>query len=299
MEVTLELPSLLPTSGTESICPGLGYRGRVAPTPTGYLHAGHAATFWTAFCRARSAGGKLVLRVEDLDSVRCRPEYVAAAEEDLRWLGIRWDEGPELGGSFQPYVQSQRMCWYREAWDRLHSAGYLYPCMRTRRDVETSPMAPHGEEQIFPPAWRPSSDLAGEYSSPEGVNWRFRVPDGQQIEFHDGRCGKYSAVAGRDFGDFLVWRKDGVPSYELAVVVDDIAMKISEVVRGEDLLLSTCRQLLLYEALQCAAPAFFHCPLILDSDGKRLAKRDAARTIQTLRSKGVSPEELLNQLGGE
>ena len=229
------------------------YRGRIAPTPTGFLHLGHAATFWTAFHRARQASGTLIFRIEDLDAQRCLPEFSSAASEDLHWLGIDWKEGPETNGPFAPYVQSQRLSWFLQVWEKLHQRGLIYPCTRSRRDVASATQAPHAEDEdaepIFPAAWRPAPEAAKEFSSPTGVNWRFRVPDGETVSFTDQIQGSQQWVAGEDFGDFLVWRKDGVPAYELAVVADDHAMQITEVVRGADLLKSTARQILLYRAL--------------------------------------------------
>ncbi len=272
------------------------YRGRIAPTPTGLLHLGHARTFWTAFQRARQSGGVLVFRNEDLDPDRCRPEFAAAAIEDLRWLGIEWQEGPDVGGPFAPYDQSRRLDLYRDLWRQLAAAGAIYPSPHSRRDVQEALTAPHddgaGDELIFPAALRsPLAEGRGAVE-PGDVNWRFRVPDGEAIEFTDGRVGRTVRVAGRDFGDFVVWRKDGFPAYELAVVADDCAMQISEVVRGEDLLTSTARQLLIYRALDWPAPEFYHCPLMTDGSGRRLAKRDNALALRMLRSQGKTPEEL-------
>ncbi len=259
------------------------YRGRLAPTPTGLLHAGHAATFHTVHARARAHGGNLVLRIEDLDSARCWPEYVAGVIEDLLWLGLDWDEGPVF--------QSARRKLYLNAWLLLVEAGAIYPCSRSRRDVERAGRAPHEEEPIFPTEWRSSPDPTRD--DPEGVNWRFRVPDGRELSFFDGRLGKITRVAGRDFGDFVVWNRDGIPAYELAVVVDDATMGITEIVRGEDLLTSTCRQLLIREILGAPQPTYFHCPLVRDSTGRRLAKRDAALGIRALRAAGASPDEVI------
>jgi glutamyl-tRNA synthetase len=261
------------------------YRGRIAPTPTGLLHAGHAATFRIAHDRARAAGGNLVLRIEDIDTARCRPEYVAACIEDLAWVGVNWDEGP--------IYQSARRELFLTIWRRLRDGGFIYPSPHSRRDVELAAQAPHEEEPIFPPEWRQPPATGQEWPEPVGVNWRFRVPDGELIAFNDGRCGTVERVAGRDFGDFVVWRRDDVPAYELAVVADDIDMRITEVVRGEDLLTSTARQLLIYRALGVEPPAFYHCSLVRDGEGRRLAKRDAALSIRALREAGRSPAEVL------
>ena len=269
-------------------------RGRIAPTPTGYLHVGHARTF--ALAAARAAGGTLLYRTEDLDAGRCRPEFAAAAIEDLRWLGLKWQEGPDVGGPHGSYVQSQRLTWFREVWQLLQSSGAIYPCDKSRKDVGRSLTAPHAEddaEPIFPTNLRPPLGTGREAREPGHTNWRFRVPDGEVIAFVDTLQGPQAFLAGRDFGDFLVWRKDGFPAYELAVVADDHAMGITEVVRGADLLLSTARQILLYRALGWTPPAWAHAPLIVDADGKRLAKRTAGLSIRELRQTGKTPEEIL------
>ena len=274
------------------------YRGRLAPSPTGHLHLGHARTFWIAARRAAAAGGRLVLRNDDLDAARFRMDFAAAMLEDLRWLGLRWDEGPDVGGPFAPYEQSLRMAHYRAALEALHARGAIYPCSRSRRDVVEAAGAPHeggeDEEPVFPAAFRPPQ---GTPLAPLGatiaVNWRLRVPDGETLCFQDTRLGEQRAVAGVDFGDFPVWRKDNCPSYQLACAVDDAAMGITEVVRGEDLVRSTFRQLLIYRALGLPPPLFHHCPLLRDQAGVRLAKRHDALSLRTLRERGESPEAIL------
>jgi glutamyl/glutaminyl-tRNA synthetase len=273
------------------------YRGRLAPTPTGHLHLGHARTFWIAQRRAQERDGQLVLRNEDLDRDRYKPQFVTDMFEDLRWFGFRWDEGPDVGGPFAPYTQSQRLDCYHDAWRRLQATGLIFPSPHSRKDVQQALVAPHDDEDnepVFPRALRPPAAERSNASEPGGVNWRFRVPDGWAITFLDGRCGSVTRTAGEDFGDFLVWRKDGFPSYELAVVADDHAMRITEVVRGEDLLTSTARQLLLYEALGWPAPAFYHCELVRDDHGVRLAKRSAAVSLRMLRDQGHTPQQLRN-----
>ena len=273
--------------------PALPYRGRLAPSPTGYLHLGHARTFWIAQERARAEGGTLILRNEDLDSARCRPEFAAAMIDDLRWFGLHWIEGPDLGGPFGPYSQSARMSHYAAAFERLRAAGAIYPCTCSRQDVLRALSAPHAgeDEPIYPGTCR--GRCAAAASTPRaGVSWRFRVPDGDSISFTDGAEGTQCQTAGKSFGDFLIWRKDDLPSYQLAVVVDDAAMRITEVVRGADLITSTFRQLLLYRALGERAPAFFHASLVTDADGARLAKRDASTTLRELRAAGWTPERL-------
>ncbi len=265
------------------------YCGRLAPSPTGLLHLGHARTFWTAYERARAAQGQLLLRNDDLDIARCRPEYVAAMIEDMRWLGLNWEE-PMIS-------QSERIPLYREALGQLHATGLIYPCNRSRRDVLAAVNAPHDvdetDEPLYPIEFRPAVDAPlPSLSESLATNWRFRVPDGTTFKFIDGHFGEQSAVAGRDFGDFLVWRKDGLPSYQLACVVDDAAMKITEVVRGADLMRSTFRQLLLYRALGLSGPAFYHCPLVNDDHGVRLAKRHDALSLRALRAQGMTSEQL-------
>ncbi len=280
------------------------YRGRLAPSPTGYLHLGHARTFWIAQQRAEAAGGTLILRNDDLDRARCRAEFVAAMTEDLRWFGCRWSEGPDVGGRFAPYAQSERMPRYLAAFERLRASGSIYACTCSRQDVLRTLSAPHlGEEEpIYPGTCRPAfpafpteNALATStfVSGPRaGACWRFRVTDGARVEFHDNHFGAQVQTAGHDFGDFLVWRKDDLPSYQLACTVDDAELQITEVVRGADLITSTFRQLLLHRALGFEAPTFFHCELMTDQHGQRLAKRDHARSLRELRAAGRTPEEL-------
>ena len=281
------------TSGSPTI--PRPYRGRIAPTPSGWLHLGHAATFRTAWERARQAGGRLVYRTEDLDPDRCRDEYARGAMEDLGWWGLDWERGPDCGGPFGPYVQSERLDHYRAVLLKLIELGRVYPSPISRREIDACGPArsPANGEAIFPPLLR--SDMRSAQNPPltAAENWRFRVADGQRVAFEDGRCGKLSYEAGVDFGDFLVWRRDGFPAYELAVVVDDHSMEISEVVLGEDLLVSTARQLLLYEAMGWDAPDWFHCPLVVDSEtGMRLSKTGKSMSLREQRLRNWSPDGL-------
>lgn len=267
------------------------YRGRLAPSPTGYLHLGHARTFWTAQQRAKENGGTLILRNEDLDRARRKPEFVAAMIEDLRWFGFEWQEGPDCGGAFAPYNQSERMSFYRDALEKLCVGNFIYPCTCSRKDIRDAASAPNAgdDEVIYPGTCRQNrkSEIVNRKFS-----WRFRVPDGEAISFTDGNFGPQTCVAGKDFGDFVVWRHDDVPAYQLACVVDDAAMQVTEVVRGADLLVSTARQLLLYRALGLLAPEFFHCELMKDEAGVRLAKRHDALSLRALRGRGKTPAEL-------
>ena len=274
----------------------LPYRGRLAPSPTGLLHLGHACTFWTAYQRARAHAGTLVLRNEDLDPQRSKPEFARAMMEDLRWLGLRWHEGPDVGGPFAPYEQSRRRELYLDTWRKLRDAGCIYPCTCSRRDLASSAGAPNedgDDEPLYPGRCREKLGQAKTHATPVGVNWRFLVPDGEIIAFDDLRQGLQRFVAGRDFGDFVVWRRDDVPAYQLAVVADDAAMQITEVVRGADLLKSTARQLLLIRALGLPVPAYYHCDLIRDEQGVRLAKRHDALSLRALREQGRTPGDIL------
>jgi glutamyl/glutaminyl-tRNA synthetase len=275
------------------------YRGRLAPSPTGLLHIGHARTFWIAAQRAIENHGTLVLRNENLDPQRSRPEFVRAMIEDLRWLGIRWSEGPDCGGEYGPYSQSERRAHYLEAWRRLRAGGFLYPCICSRKDLAQAASAPNDDDEpVYPGTCRERNDGASS-TEPAGVNWRFRVPQGEAVEFADLNLGRQRYVAGNnfDFGDFLVWRRDDVPAYQLAVAVDDAAMQITEVVRGADLLKSTARQLLLLRALGHSPPDYFHCELLRDSAGVRLAKRHDALSIRHLRESGLTPQRVLEMAG--
>jgi len=270
------------------------YRGRLAPSPTGLLHIGHARTFWIAAQRAIERQGTLILRNEDLDLQRSRPEFAAALIEDLQWLGIRWSEGPDCGGPYAPYSQSERRAFYLDAWRRLRDGGFIYPCTCSRKDLAQAASAPNDadDEPIYPGRCRGRID-ASQFADPAGINWRFRLQEGDEITFADLNLGPERYVAGRDFGDFLVWRRDDVPAYQLAVVVDDAAMRITEVVRGADLIKSTARQQLLIRALGYSTPAYFHCELVLDQSGARLAKRHDALSIRHLRESGMLAKQVI------
>ncbi len=239
------------------------------------------------------------MRNEDLYPQRSRAEFARAMVEDLRWLGIRWSEGPDCGGAYGPYAQNERRTHYFEAWRRLRGDGLLYPCICSRKDLAQAASAPNDldDEPVYPGTCRERTDSGG-FTEPAGVNWRFRVPDGEVVEFADLNLGRQRYVVGKDFGDFLVWRRDDVPAYQLAVVVDDDAMQITEVVRGADLLKSTARQLLLLRALGYAAPDYFHCELVRDSTGVRLAKRHGALSIRHLRESGMTAEKVLEMSSG-
>ena len=260
------------------------YTGRLAPSPTGLLHLGHARTLWIAFERARAAAGTLWLRDEDLDPQRSRAEFSVAMKEDLRWLGITWDHEMR---------QSDRLPRYRAALEQLIVSGHAYPCTCSRKDLVQSTQAPHedDDEPLYNNRCRPISSKPAALSASLS-NFRFRVPDGETITFHDLRAGPQSFTAGVDFGDFLIWRKDDLPSYQLACVVDDAATQITEVVRGRDLLKSTARQILLQRALGLPTPQYFHCDLLRDEQGIRLAKRHDALSLRILREQRLSPAQI-------
>jgi glutamyl/glutaminyl-tRNA synthetase len=279
------------------------YRGRLAPSPTGHLHLGHARTFWVAQERARANGGVLILRNEDLDSTRFKMEFAMGMIEDLRWFGFEWQEGPDCGGPFAPYNQSERFSFYRAALEKLRTGDFIYPCTCSRKDIRAATRAPHAnddDEPIYPGTCRRNSELriSNDRSNLQFAirqskfSWRFRVTDGDVISFTDGNGGEQKFVAGKDFGDFVVWRHDDVPAYQLACVADDAAMQITEVVRGADLLISTARQILLYRAIGLPPPIFFHCELMLDETGERLAKRHNALSLRKLRELGETPDSL-------
>jgi glutamyl-tRNA synthetase len=266
------------------------YRGRLAPSPTGRLHFGHARTFLVAWLRARQAGGQLVLRMEDIDTPRVVPGAAQAILDDLRWLGLDWDEGPDVGGPFAPYVQSARVGHYAEAAATLQARGLVYPCTCSRKDIQEA-SAPHGVEGL---GLRYPGTCRERPSHPDRpAARRFRMPEPPST-FQDGLHG---AVDTREWGgDFVVQRADGLWAYQLAVVVDDAAMAITEVVRGDDLLPSTPRQLALYAALDLEPPRFFHLPLVLGADGQRLSKRHGAASIAELRAAGLTPEGVVGRL---
>jgi glutamyl-tRNA synthetase len=285
-------------------------RGRLAPSPTGALHLGNARSFLIAWLSARSRGGSLVLRMEDLDHPKVKPGAARAALDDLRWLGLDWDEGPDVGGPCRPYVQSERVAIYADALRRLRAAGLVYPCICTRRDVEHGQSAPHGDET----GPRYPGTCAGRFADYEAARqarggadgdssatpsrwlpaWRFRARGA--TTFHDGCAGLQTGDVGAADGDFVLARHPQGAGYMLAVVVDDAAMGITEVVRGDDLLPATHRQLLIYRALGFAPPRFIHVPLVVGATGHRLAKRHGDTRIASLRERGFSAEAVVGLL---
>lgn len=264
-------------------------RGRFAPSPTGHMHLGNAWTAYLAWLQVRYAGGAMVLRVEDLDPDRSRPEYIKDVIYDLRWLGLDWDEGPDIGGAYAPYSQDMRRSLYQAALQKLECCGLIYPCYCTRAELAAS--APHGTngELVYPGTCRDRKAV----SRPAAL--RLLVKPGE-ISFIDELKGRQSQDISKAVGDFAVRRSDGVHAYQLAVVVDDAAMKITHVLRGDDLLDSTPRQLLLYQLLGLKPPSFCHVPLLIGEDGHRLSKRHGDLSLAALRQHGVSPEKIIGYL---
>jgi len=281
-------------------------RGRFAPSPTGAMHLGNARTALLAWLAARHGGGAVVLRIEDLD----RPRIVAGAEQrlldELGWLGLDWDEGPDRGGPHAPYRQSERTAQYDQAIDRLLASGRAFLCACSRADVARAASAPHegmgadnGDEGPRYPGTciglAPAAVEARARDQGRRPVVRFRA-GGKRLSFADGLHGPCDPFGPAGVDDFVLRRADGTAAYQLAVVVDDAAMEISDVVRGDDLLRSTPRQLALYAALALPPPAFTHVPLVLSAGGERLAKRTRPLSVGDLRARGVSPEEIVGAL---
>ncbi len=269
---------------------------RLAPSPTGAQHVGNARTYLLAWLSARSRGGRVILRLEDIDSPRVKPWAAQQALDDLRWLGLDWDEGPDVGGPHAPYVQTQRWEWYGLAVEALRRAQRVYPCTCTRSEVAAAASAPHAGQEgpVYPGtcAWRRADDEPGE---PSAFAWRFRASR-QTRRYCDRVAGWQQCIVADALGDFLVARGDLTPAYQLAVVVDDHHMGVNEVLRGDDLLPSTFRQLELYDFFGWEPPAFVHVPLVVGPDGRRLAKRHGDTRLAALRAASVPPQRLLGLL---
>jgi glutamyl-tRNA synthetase len=265
------------------------------------IHVGNARTALAAWLSARSRGGRFVWRVEDLDPPRVVPGMAAAQRADLAWLGLDWDEGPDVGGPFAPYTQSERSAVYEAALDRLAAAGFLFPCRLSRKDLQAMASAPHGaEEAPYPASLRPADPDPGwferlrETARPEAAI-RFRV-HGRAVSFVDRVQGPIAERVDLAVGDFVLKRRDGLWAYQLAVVVDDLAMAIDDVVRGADLLASTARQIQLVAALGGTPPAYAHVPLMVNARGEKLSKRDGGLTLRFLREAGIAPEAVAGYL---
>lgn len=277
-------------------------RGRYAPSPSGDLHLGNLRTALLAWLFARCSDGKFVLRIEDLDQPRVRPGASERMLFDLRWLGLDWDEGPDNGGPYAPYVQSERQEIYRIYLQRLIDKGLIYPCYCSRAEIARAASAPHGNEgprypgtcRYLTQAQRRQHEVNNRRPS-----LRFRVDDELTISFTDLLVGPVEQQVQQTVGDFIVCRSDGIFAYQFAVVVDDALMHINQVVRGVDLLESTARQILLFEALGFHVPTFAHVPLVLDEDGKRFSKRIQSAGLEPLREKGVTPEQVVGRMAAE
>jgi glutamyl-tRNA synthetase len=274
-------------------------RGRFAPSPSGEMHLGNAWTALLAWLQVRSSSGEMVLRIEDLDPDRSKPVFIEQLIRDLRWLGLDWHEGPDIGGDYGLYRQDERRHLYDTALAKLDEAGFLYPCYCSRVELRSVAQAPHAGEMphSYPGTCRFLTIGQCREKESEGrkASLRLRVPSGN-IMFTDLCQGFYGQDILHEVGDFIVRRADGVHAYQLAVVVDDAAMKITHVLRGADLLDSTPRQLLIYQLLGLEMPQFAHVPLILGEDGQRLSKRHGDVSLAGLRRKGVKPETIVGYL---
>ena len=284
---------IAPQPAVESSVP----TGRLAPSPTGGLHVGHARTFLIAWLAARNRGGRVVLRIEDLDASRVRPGADQSALVDLKWLGLDWDEGPDIGGNSRPYIQSKRRDLYDSALEQLKAAERVYPCTCTRADILRAASAPHPEDEgpSYPGTCSHRSAADAAALGDRSFAWRFRVPPGP-IAWQDLFLEHVEIDPARSGGDFIVARHTIGPAYQLAVVVDDSAMCINQVIRGSDLVSSTPRQILLYGALGRPLPVFGHVPLVVSADGRRLAKREDSLKLSTLRDAGGDPNRLVGCL---
>lgn len=274
-------------------------RGRYAPSPTGPLHLGNVRTALIAWVLARRVGGEFVMRMEDLDRPRTVEGSAEQILDDLTWLGLDWDEGPDVGGPFGPYTQSERDSNYAEALLQLEAAGKVFRCWCSRKDIREAASAPHEGSPVYPGTCRdldPDEIAAVQAEKPDRTPaWRYRATEGD-IGVDDQIMGWFRQNLSTDVGDFVLRRADGLFAYQLAVVVDDIQMQITDVVRGADLLESTPRQIALYHALGAAPPRFWHVPLMLDDDGDRMSKRDGSDSLRSLRNAGYSPEQVVGRL---
>ena len=282
-------------------------RGRYAPSPTGTLHIGNLRTALLAWLFARVQDGQFVMRVEDLDTPRVRAVGSGTTQrmlDDLRWLGLDWNEGPDMGGLYAPYVQSERLDIYHTYLQKLQDAGFVYPCYCTRAEIAhvasiaSAPQQGADDAPRYPGTCRTLTETQRRAYEASGrrPSLRFRVDDERIVTFSDMLVGAVTQHVQQSVGDFILYRSDGIFAYQFAVVVDDALMHINQVVRGLDLLSSTPRQILLYEALGFPIPTFAHVPLMLDSNGKRLAKRSQSMGLGPLRASGITPQQVVGQL---
>ncbi len=277
-------------------------RGRYAPSPTGDLHMGNLRTALLAWLFARCAGGQFVLRIEDLDRPRVHPGATERMLYDLRWLGLDWDEGPDIGGPYAPYTQSERQEIYASYLQRLADKGLIYPCYCSRAEIARAASAPQGDEgPRYPGTCRNLTQAQRrQYEADKRrPSLRFRVDDERIVSFTDLLAGPLEQQVHQTIGDFIVCRSDGLFAYQFAVVVDDALMRINQVVRGADLLQSTPRQVLLYEALEYQVPTFAHVPLLLDEHGKRFSKRIQSAGLEPLRAAGATPAQVVGLIAAD
>lgn len=273
-------------------------RGRYAPSPTGRLHLGNLRTALVAWLQARLQGGQFILRMEDLDTPRVRSGSSDAIIADLKWLGLDWDEGPDVGGPFSPYTQSQRQNLYQAALDHLMQRQCIFPCDCSRKDIALAASAPHAGDEgpIYPGTCR---NKPRDKHSNRTPALRFRVQD-ETVQFSDAIAGPQQQQLAHEVGDFVVRRADGLFAYQFAVVVDDMLMGVTDVVRGADLLNSTARQLSLFRALEATPlPRYWHVPLSLDEQGQRLSKRENAASLEFWRNAGRRAEQLIGQFAND
>jgi glutamyl-tRNA synthetase len=271
--------------------------GRLAPSPTGAQHVGNARTYILAWLSIRSRGGRVILRMEDIDSPRVKRGAAEQAIADLAWLGLDWDEGPDLGGKHAPYVQTERLVLYREALQQLKAAERVYPCTCSRSDVAAAASAPHAGQEgpIYPGTCSSRKVADATRLDDHSYVWRFRTS--QEVRrFDDAVLGRQACNVAAELGDFVVAKGDGSPAYQLAVVIDDSAMEMTEVLRGDDLAPSAFRQLELYDFFGWTPPQFAHVPLVVGPDGRRLAKRHGDTRLASLRAAGVTAERLVGLL---
>jgi glutamyl-tRNA synthetase len=300
------VPKAMPKDTAQSAGSRGHVRGRLAPSPTGQIHLGNAWAFLLAWLAARSAGGRVALRLEDIDPDRSRPEFAADIVRDLRWLGLDWDEGPDVGGAHGPYEQSARLAAYAAALEGLERAGLAYPCFCTRKELRSLASAPHGGPHAplvgdgspaYPGTCRNLGAAEREAMLRQGRRPALRLRcDEREIAFHDLVAGPQRFTLADCGGDFALRRSDGVFAYQLAVVLDDMAMGVTQVVRGDDILTSTPRQIFLQRLLGAPVPQYAHLPLLLDADGERLAKRHQSLAVAALRDLGVTAPAIVGYL---
>lgn len=266
-------------------------RGRFAPSPSGRMHLGNLFCALLSWLSVKSRGGEWILRIEDLDTARCRPDYARQVEEDLRWLGLAWDEGGSTGGPDAPYFQSERTALYEAALERLREMGRVYPCFCTRAQ-RLAASAPHRSDGVVLYSGRCRHLTPAEretLSAQRAPAWRVQVPE-ETVSFRDQIQGDYAQNLAAECGDFILRRSDGVYAYQLAVVVDDAFQGVTQVVRGSDLLDSAPRQLWLQSKLGLPHPEYGHVPLLLSPDGRRLAKRDRDLELSQLKERFTAPQ---------